>query len=58
MMIKFNQALRETVAENRRRKFAKLYFSFPTKISRIDPNANWQHIFSITMNDRISRQTQ
>lgn len=50
----FNQALRETVAENRRGSSQDFISLFQQKYQEIDPNAKLANIFSITMNDRIS----
>ena len=50
----FNQALRETVAENRRGSSQDFISLFQQKYQSIDPNAKLANIFSITMNDRIS----
>lgn len=50
----FNQALRETVAENRKGSSQDFISLFQQKYQGIDPNAKLANIFSITMNDRIS----
>ena len=50
----FNQALRETVAENRRGSSQDFISLFQQKYQEIDPNAKLANIFSITMSDRIS----
>lgn len=50
----FNQALRETVAENRKGSSQDFISLFQQKYQEIDPNAKLANIFSITMNDRIS----
>ena len=50
----FNQALRETVEENRRGSSQDFISLFQQKYQSIDPNAKLANIFSITMNDRIS----
>ncbi|MFA7067160.1 MAG: protein translocase subunit SecDF, partial [Dysgonamonadaceae bacterium] len=50
----FNQALRETVAENRRGSSQDFISLFQQKYEAIDPNAKLANIFSITMSDRIN----
>ena len=50
----FNQALRETVAENRRGSSQDFISLFQQKYQEIDPNAKLANIFSITMSDRVS----
>lgn len=52
--LQFNQALRETVEENRRGSSQDFISLFQQKYQAIDPNAKLANIFSITMNDRIS----
>ena len=50
----FTQALRETVAENRKGSSQDFISLFQQKYQGIDPNAKLANIFSITMSDRIS----
>lgn len=50
----FNQALRETVAENRRGSSQDFISNFQQKYQAINPNAKLANIFSITMSDRIN----
>ncbi len=50
----FNQALRETVAENRKGSSQDFISLFQQKYQAIDQNAKLANIFSITMSDRIS----
>ena len=50
----FNQALRETVEENRRGSSQDFISLFQQKYQEIDSNARLANIFSITMSDRVS----
>lgn len=50
----FNQALRETVIENRRGTSQDFISLFQQKYEAINPNAQLANIFSITMSDRVS----
>lgn len=50
----FNQALSETVAENRRGSSQDFISLFQQKYQAIDPNAKLANIFSITMSDRVN----
>ena len=50
----FNQALRETVAENRKGSSQDFISLFLQKYQSSDPNAKLSNIFSITMSDRVS----
>ena len=50
----FNQALRETVEENRKGSSQDFISVFQQKYRDIDPNAKLANIFSITMSDRVS----
>ena len=50
----FNQALSETVAENRKGSSQDFISLFQQKYQAIDPNAKLANIFSITMSDRVN----
>ena len=50
----FNQALQETVAQNRRGSSADFITLFRQNYERINPNGKLANIFSITMSDRIN----
>ena len=50
----FNQALQETVIENRKGSSQDFISLFQQKYQAIDPNAKLANIFSITMSDRIA----
>ncbi len=50
----FNQALRETTAENRKGSSQDFISLFQQKYQSIDANAKLANIFSITMSDRIT----
>lgn len=48
-----NQALRETILENRKGSSTDFISIFKQKYEAIDPNAKLANIFSITMSDRV-----
>lgn len=50
----FNQALQETVAQNRRGSSADFISLFQQNYERVNPDGRLANIFSITMGDRIS----
>lgn len=50
----FNEALSQTVAENRKGSTQDFISLFRQKYEEIDPNAKLANIFSITMSDRVS----
>src|SRR5690554_4748833 len=50
----FNQAMRETVIQNRRGSASDFISLFQQNYEQIDPNGRLANIYSITMGDRIS----
>ncbi len=50
----FNQALQETIAQNRRGSSSDFITLFRQNYERINPNGRLANIFSITMSDRVS----
>lgn len=50
----FNQAMRETVIQNRRGSASDFISLFQQNYEAIDPNARLANIYSVTMRDRIS----
>ncbi len=50
----FNQAMRETVIQNRRGSASDFISLFQQNYEAIDPNARLANIYSITMRDRVS----
>ena len=50
----FNQALRETVQQNRRGSSSDFISLFQQNYENINPDGNLANIYSITMNDRVS----
>ncbi len=50
----FNQAMRETVIQNRRGSASDFITLFQQNYEAIDPNARLANIYSITMRDRVS----
>ena len=50
----FNQAMRETVIQNRRGSASDFISLFQQNYEQIDPNARLANIYSVTMSDRIS----
>jgi len=50
----FNQALKETIVQNRRGSSTDFISLFQENYERISPNGKLANIFSITMGDRVS----